>query len=71
MEKLKHIIVCTLESDEIRVEDSGQAKIFSASQDDVDENGMFFRVCSWDQNKIHSEFNNFIGKKIKITIEEI
>ena len=65
-----HIIDCYFNSDEIDTEDGGQAKIFTASEDDLD-NGMFVRVCSWDEDVEHSEFNKFVGRRIKITIETI
>jgi len=44
--------------------------IFTASKDDLD-NGMFVRVCSWDENKNHEDFKKFVGRRIKITIETI
>jgi hypothetical protein len=65
-----HIIDCYFNSDEIDIEDGGQAKIFTASKDDLD-NGMFVRVCSWDENKNHEDFKKFVGRRIKITIETI
>lgn len=67
--KEKHIIDCYFNSDDIDVEDSGCAKIFTVA-DDLDT-GMFVRICSWDENKRHEEFNRFVGRKIKITIETI
>ncbi len=70
MEKQIHIIEVMLKPEEIDTEDSGQAKIFTCCQDEED-NGMYVRICSWDENKIHSELDNFVGRKIKITIETI
>ena len=70
MTKETHIIDCHFNSDEIDTEDGGQAKIFTISEDDLD-NGMFVRICSWDKNGKHDEFNKFVGRKIKITIETI
>lgn len=64
------IINTTLRGDEINTEDGGQAKIFTASPDD-NENGLFINICSWDENKEHTDFNKLIGKKIRITIETI
>jgi len=65
-----HIIDCYFNSDEIDTEDGGQAKIFTASKDDLD-NGVFVRICSWDENKNHEDFKKFVGRRIKITIETI
>ena len=36
-----------------------------------DDNGMFIRIQSWDENKKHKEFKTFMGRKVKITIETI
>ena len=71
MEEEKHIIVCTLKERDIDTEDGGQAKIFATSLNQEEDNGMFVKVCSWDENNNHDEFNKFIGRKIKITIETI
>jgi len=71
MKEEKHIIVCTLKERDVDTEDGGQAKIFSTSLNEDEDNGMFVKVCSWDENNNHDEFNKFIGRKIKITIETI
>jgi len=56
-------------TDNIKSEDGGQALIYTISDDN--EIGMFIKLQSWDITKKHIDFNNLVGKKIKITIEEI
>jgi len=72
-EKAKHVIETTLNQSEIDSEDGGQALIFTTSRekDDDEMQGMFVRIQSWDEIRDHEEFNKFVGKKIRITIEEI
>lgn len=72
MEKTqKHIIVTQINSGEIDKEDGEMALIFTASNAPDEDNGMYVRIISWDENKKHTEFNSFVGRKIKITIETI
>ena len=66
----KITIETTLRGDEIENEDGGQSKMFNASPDDGD-NGFFVQLRSWDDKKEHIDFNKFINKKIRITIETI
>jgi hypothetical protein len=61
-----------------RTEDSGYAQIMDIVPDidnmecpDDNDNGLFVRLQSWDETKQHIDFNKFIGKKIKVTIETI
>ena len=71
MDKAKYTLEVIMKPEEIETEDGGQARIFTCSDDDYANTGMFVRVCSWDETREHSDLNKFIGKKIKITIEEI
>lgn len=71
---MKKIFEGILSSDEIIIEDQGKAILTEPINDPNDENldaGMFVRLQSWDDDKIHSDFKQFIGKKIKITVEII
>jgi len=68
--KKEHIIFTEILPSEVIKEDIGQALIVDAAQND-EENGMFIRIQSWDENKEHTEFNSFVGRKVKITIETI
>lgn len=66
------VIITEMKQEEIDIEDGGQALIFTATQDDEEDiDGMFVRVQSWDETKKHKEMSQFIGKKIKITVEVI
>jgi hypothetical protein len=57
--------------DDIEVEDGGQANIIVLSENDEEENGIYVRIVSWDETKMHKEFKKLKGKKLRITIEEI
>lgn len=65
-----HIIKTYLNPAHIDIDDNGQAKIFTCENSE-DENRMFIRIQSWDETKKHEEFNKFVGRKIKITIETV
>ena len=54
----------------IGTEDGGRAKLFAAAPDD-NENGVIFHFNSWDEDKKHEQFNEFVGKKVSIKIETI
>lgn len=61
----------TLTSSLVTIEDGGQAKILTF---ETDSDTIFFRIQSWNENNNHSNFDSFVekfvGKKLKITIEE-
>jgi hypothetical protein len=69
--KQNKVIVCDFNEDEIEIEDGGQSKMFVAVEDGDLDNGLFVRVCSWDEDEQHTDFNKFVGRKVKITIETI
>ena len=60
-----------LKPEEVIKEDGGQAMVFTVSDPFQEENGLFVRIQSWDENKEHTEFKKFEGRKIRITIETI
>lgn len=62
----------------VDVEDSGHAKIFEAgtftTDSDVkpsEDGGMFVRIQSWSDESNHTDFDQFIGKRIRVTIETL
>lgn len=69
--KLKYVIEETLNHSDMETEDGGQFKSFNVANNPNEENGMYVRICSWDESKIHSEFEPFINRKVRITIETI
>jgi hypothetical protein len=71
---IKHEIISTI--DIAGKEDGGQALICESiavktQHSDDDENGMVVVIQSWDVKSEHTDLNALIGKKVKITIEEI
>ena len=60
-----------LNEKDLEVEDGKQFKCFHVDLDENTDNGMYIKICSWDDTLEHKDFNKFIGKKVKITIEEI
>lgn len=71
MDKQTHVIETKIKKNEVDTEDGGQAKIVSLCNKPDEENGMFVQLRSWDEDKKHDEFNKFVGRKVKITIETI
>lgn len=57
--------------EDIENEDGGCAKIITFDNEDNEMNGMFVRIQSWDETLKHEDFNKFLGKKVRITIETI
>lgn len=67
-----YTIYSEIDPSEVETEDSGMSKIFHAGCEDYhDDNGMFVRIQSWDENKKHPQLSKFIGKRVRITIQEI
>lgn len=60
------------------IEDSGQAIIIEALESvttkdlvDCGGNGMFIRVQSWDDGRLHEDLRKFNGKRLRIMVEAI
>lgn len=72
MKKIKKQFVANF-NEEISKEDNGMAMIATIGDEKElsQENGMFVKVQSWDENKEHTEFKKFMGRRIKIMIETI
>jgi hypothetical protein len=56
---------------DLEIEDGKQFKCFHIELNEGEDNGMYIKLCSWDENLEHKDFDQFIGKNVKITIEEI
>ena len=76
---MKIVIEDTFLPDHVCEEDGGSAMIWSSasyppeSEDDDDLTpGVFFRFQSWDpESQKHDLFRQFVGKKVRITIESL
>lgn len=55
-----------VEPADVKTEDSGQAKILEF---DNDSNTLFVRVHSYAENKQHPDFDQLVGKRVRITVE--
>lgn len=66
----KLIIEQFLDPENVDIEDSGCARIAHIESDDADECA-FFRFQSWDEDCRHETFKQFVGKKVRMTIEVI
>lgn len=71
MNQISKVFEMVVDPSEVSVEDSGMAKFFEIEEKPYAMNGMFVKVISWDESLAHTDFNEFIGKKVKITIETI
>lgn len=60
-----------LNKDDLEIDDGKQFKCFHIDLDENSDNGIYIKLCSWDETLEHKDFDKFIGKKVKITIEEI
>ena len=70
-DNLDHVIEYKLDYSEMETEDSGYFKCFRVSKDIETEDGMYIKICSWDESKNHTEFEKFINRKVRIIIETI
>ena len=66
-----HVIVDTLKVEDMGCEDGGKFLDFSVNNTPDEDNGMYVRICSWDDTKKHEELQKFIGKKVRVTIRVI
>lgn len=66
---MKKIVEFKLTQDSVEIEDTGQALIFQPESDE--DNAMFIRLQSWDDTRKHEEFNQFVDKNVRVTIEVI
>jgi hypothetical protein len=68
MAKLQFVEIITASN--VDTEDSGAAKIVTLVPEDQNSE-LFVRLQSWDTTKDHRDFNQFIGRPVKVTIETI
>jgi ribulose bisphosphate carboxylase small subunit len=52
-------------------EDGGKALIHHVNSGDDEENGLFVRLHSWDESRKHEVFSSLVGKKVRVTVEEV
>ena len=73
MERLR--IKTVVQKDDYKEEDGGQAVIINLANDDGCDHGQFVRLQSWceggGKGKHPDWIKNAVGKKFKITVEEI
>lgn len=63
---------------EVETEDGGASKIILIGAD-IEDEGMFIELKSWDERiwegkdtpEIHKDFKSLVGKKVRVTIEII
>lgn len=69
----KHVIEGFIDpKQDVSVEDNGCAVICDITEEPVDpKDGMFVKLQSWSDMKIHQEIGKFVGRKIRVTIETI
>jgi hypothetical protein len=71
--KIKKVFITKIIEKEISIEDGGRA-IIAHVQDEKDTavSGMFLKLQSWDDDSEgHEDIKQFLGKKIKVTVEVI
>jgi hypothetical protein len=66
----KFIIETHITKDDVDIEDSGCAVICHVSDDKADE-GIHARIISWSANKNHADIQQFIGHRVRVTLERI
>lgn len=67
----KYIIEEELKIDEMERQDGDEFCSFSLEVNSKEEDGMYVRICSYDETKKHKDFSKLIGKKVRVTIEVI
>lgn len=70
----KIVIEKTLCLEDVTIEDGGQAYITELVPEDKKMCGVFFRFQSWCSHKSrrhHNTFLQFVGKKVRLTLEVI
>ncbi len=70
--KKVYVMSNTIEADDFKSEDSGEALIYEPydySEPVVGDGCLFIRLQSWDSACVHTLLNSMVGKKIRITVE--
>jgi hypothetical protein len=72
--KAKKVIEVKITKSHVDLEDSGCAKIVHCNDifEENQDEGMFVRLHSWSNTpRVHPELDQFIGRKVRITVETI
>jgi hypothetical protein len=65
---LKRYVYKEIKFIDLKIEDSGQAKILTIYNDA--ENGIYFKIISWSEEKNHKEFDILVNARIKRIVIE-
>lgn len=70
-ENILYSIETSSKTEDIEYGDDRQYKCIQISDDIDADNGIYIKICSWDETRNHIDFNNIIDKKIKLIIKEL
>jgi hypothetical protein len=62
------MILTTFDVPEVELDDDGCSKQIEVG---IEESPIFVRILSWADDRRHHDFDRLVGKRLKITIEEI
>lgn len=65
----KIVIEGQIRPEQVDVEDGGMAMIGQPDEESL--HPFFVKLQSWDETKQHTTFKNFIGKRVRVTVEII
>ena len=68
---MKKTFTQNLRYSEMDIEDGGQYKGFHIEDDEENDNGLYIKLGSWDENLAHEDLTKLIGKTVRITLEII
>ena len=71
MERIKYTTDVVMYSKDIEREDGDQFRNFSVDMNPGEEEGVYIRICSWDESKSHILFDKLVNRKVRVTIETI
>lgn len=71
MKKVKIVIEQDLPFSDMEEQDGDQFRSHFVSHLPDEDNGLYIKICSWDETKQHTVFNQFTDRKVKVTIETI
>lgn len=71
MKKIKYIAIGKVKQSELEFEDGNNFVAYRISDNTEKDDGIYVKMCSWDETKNHLDFKKFVNKKIKVTIETL
>jgi hypothetical protein len=71
METKPLVVETTLVPEDMVSEDGGSHKSFRVMTDPDGESGVVVELSSWDDDANHPQFDMYVGKKVRITVEII